>query len=392
MELPECPHHGRTDRWRDGTYGVRRRQRYRCRPERGARAHVFTERLPRLLGSGQRCDDCERLVPRHEGPTTPRRFDHPTRLVAAALVELGRGATYRATAERIRVRDLQPGRAGGRSAVSREPNLVADWVEVFGPVVSAPFAPAGPYRALVIDDLPFWVAGRFEPARPAYHVLGVLGIGTDGRSELVALRAAPDRSRASWIAVLAALPGPAPERIVTDEASGALSAIRAVWTGPSRPRTWYCHHHLERNLASLIPDGGRAIELRVALGQAFGGSAPWARFAELGRAHGGPRLVRWLDRLEPVVADQVSEPAGPRSTGALEHALRVVKTMLYDRRGRFTNRARLDRLLELIRLEINGQASPTVYARLVLDHLASQGGWSDPRHQILDPRGQPSLW
>ncbi len=67
---------------------------------------------------------------------------------------------------------------------------------------------------------------------------------------------------------------------------------------------------------------------------------------------------------------------------------------LLVRRGRWleprahlvTNKARLDRLLMLMRLQLDGRASETAYARTVRDWLARHGlGGASPAH-----RGPPT--
>jgi hypothetical protein len=64
--------------------------------------HVFTEPLPRQQAAAGSCDHCERPVHRHEAPQTPRKFEYAARDIAAALLLVGEGMTYRAASAAAR--------------------------------------------------------------------------------------------------------------------------------------------------------------------------------------------------------------------------------------------------------------------------------------------------
>jgi hypothetical protein len=80
----------------DGTYGTssHRRQRYKCSPRVGSKAHVFTELLPREESWQSSCEHFERQVERREGPKAPRHYQFVARGIAEALQAGGAGATY----------------------------------------------------------------------------------------------------------------------------------------------------------------------------------------------------------------------------------------------------------------------------------------------------------
>jgi len=84
----------------DGRYGSseHRRQRYRCVPGDGERAHRFTEVLPREESWSEACESCERDVGLHEGPHAARHYQFVARGFAEALVMVGAGSSYRETA------------------------------------------------------------------------------------------------------------------------------------------------------------------------------------------------------------------------------------------------------------------------------------------------------
>src|SRR5712691_4946573 len=147
---PPCPRHPGSTVWFDGEYGAptRRRRRYRCLPAGGEPPHRFSEPLPR-----------QRSVAGAEGAPTPRLFTYTAAEVAAALVAVGEGMSYRAAASRVagRFRRSRPGPDG---------NSVADWVEVFAPTLFARFAETSWPRVIALDSLPFRMRSRDASGRP----------------------------------------------------------------------------------------------------------------------------------------------------------------------------------------------------------------------------------
>src|SRR5215216_5716442 len=139
------PEHAGSRVHRDGTYGVagHRGQRYRCFPAEGGRPHVFTELLPREEAWRERCETCEREVERQEGPQAARRYQFVARGIAGALVAVGAGATYQhaALVARERARRMRIDADTGELRETRHGQLVADWVELFAPVVFEPHRP-----------------------------------------------------------------------------------------------------------------------------------------------------------------------------------------------------------------------------------------------------------
>jgi hypothetical protein len=127
----------------DGTYGKpgHRRQRYKCTPRRG-KPHVLTELLPREEAWHETCERCERHVERREGPKAPRHYQFVARGIAEALHAIGTGANYRRAARvaHDRAHRFRFDPETGEVRESNHGQLVADWVEVFAPVVFEPIA------------------------------------------------------------------------------------------------------------------------------------------------------------------------------------------------------------------------------------------------------------
>ncbi len=138
---PRPEHAGSRVRF-DGKYGKpgHRRQLYRCVPADGDGPHRFTELLPREEAWHDACETCERPVHLHEGPHAARGYQFVARGIAEALVAVGVGASYRQAGlvARERARRLRADPETGEPRMTRHGQLVADWVEVFAPVVFEP--------------------------------------------------------------------------------------------------------------------------------------------------------------------------------------------------------------------------------------------------------------
>ena len=281
----------------DGRYGSaeHRRQRYRCVPGNGDRAHRFTEVLPREESWNDACESCERDVGLHEGPHAARNYQFVARGVSEALVMVGAGLTYRESAlvSRERAKRLRVG-PGGEPRFSRHGSLVMDWVEVFAPVVFEPYRrrtwPAS--GSLLLDDLPFSVrdprTGRF---RIAFRVFAAMGYDA-GRAKLWRLEAFTSKSQTDWEAFLSALDG-APSRVVCDNDDGLTNAVRARFPDAELHMCeWHLRHALERLMAKLRteqPQHRDAIDVLLAdVEAAFTGLSFWVPLRSAATLPGSP--------------------------------------------------------------------------------------------------------
>jgi hypothetical protein len=253
------PEHAKSRVKLDGTYGRRghRRQRYKCSPK-GGQPHVFTELLPREESWHGSCDHCERQVERREGPKAPRHYQFVARGIAEALAAVGAGATYMRASRvaRDRARRFRFDPDTGELRESDHGQLVADWVELFAPIVLEPYRPtAWPAEgSLLLDHLPFRVrsldaGGRRIPAgRVVFDVFCAVGYRA-GKPRLWRAEAFPSAHPANWSAFFGSLPGE-PRRIVCDAHRGMLQAIEARWPDAELHQCeWHLQHALERLLA-----------------------------------------------------------------------------------------------------------------------------------------------
>jgi len=250
---------------------------------------VFTELLPREEAWRGACEHCERPVERREGPKAPRHYQFVARGIAEALHAVGAGASYRRASlvSRDRAHRFRFDRETGELRESDHGQLVADWVELFAPVVFEPVRPSfwPAEGSLLFDHLPFRVraldaSGRRIPAgRVAFDVFCAVGY-VAGKPKLWRAEAFPTAHPANWSAFLAALPGE-PKRIVCDAHGGMLQAICERWpeTEPHQCE-WHLQHALERLLAKEArrnPDA-ELEQLRTRAEGALTGPSFWRPF------------------------------------------------------------------------------------------------------------------
>ena len=396
----------------DGTYGKpgHRRQRYKCSPRRGT-PHVFTELLPREESWHEACEQCERHLERREGPKAPRHYQFVARGIAEALQAVGAGATYRRASRvaRDRARRLRFDAETGELRESDHGQLAADWVELFVPVVFEPHRPtAWPTEgSLLLDHLPFRVRaldarGRRIPAsRVAFDVFCAVGYRA-GKPRLWHAEAFSSAHPVNWNAFLGSLPGE-PKRIVCDAHGGMLQSISERWPEAELHQCeWHLQHALERLLAKeLRRSPSEELErLRAGAEGALAGPGFWSAFVRVGRLAENESLDRWIAVNGPTIEAQFARrpppsrrPADmPLTTAALEQVMRPIVTALYPRRYGLKNRERLNRLLLLLQLHVNGEDDIEAYAKAIRAWLEANGGRPvGTRRAVADPLGSPSL-
>jgi hypothetical protein len=86
---------------------------------------------------------CERHVERREGPKAPRHYQFVARRIAEALQAVGAGASYMHASRvtRDRAHRFRFDAETGELRESAHGQLVADWVELFAPVVFEAYRP-----------------------------------------------------------------------------------------------------------------------------------------------------------------------------------------------------------------------------------------------------------
>ena len=385
--LEPCPDHADGRVTKNGLYGSEphRRQLYRCYPADGSSPHSFTGVTARLVAEAGACDHCENPVAAHQGPRVAHGYQFPVAQAAAALAMVGQGVSYTEAADRARVRSRRSRRDAGAQ-------MVANWVEVLGPVVSAPYAEQSWPESLVLDSTWFMVTNRRTGGTSlAFQVLGAYGYPLgERRGRTWALRASPQGRQADWEALLRSLPG-VPRLVVCDDDRAIRNAVAAVW-----PTTTVklCEHHLRaRALDKMKPYrmtayGHPMMEL---LNDAFRDATGWNAF----KAAATPvQLNAWASSVDAQVSAQVALRATlpqHHSTGALDEVLAKVREFMEPRAFCYRNAERTNRMLELVRLRLNRTDDPVTYASAIREHLAANGGRLARQGSIRDPRGHYSL-
>jgi hypothetical protein len=371
---------------------------------------VFTELLPREESWHSACEHCERRLERREGPKAPRHYQFVTRGIAEALQAVGAGSTYMRTSRitRDRARRLRVDGKTGELRESDHGQLLADWVELFAPVVFAPCRPAAwpAEGSLLLDHLPFRVralddGGRRIPAgRVAFDVFCGVGFYA-GAPKLWLAQAFASAHPANWRTFLSSLPGE-PKRVVCDAHGGMLQAVAERW-----PRTelqqceWHLQHALDRLLTKEARNdpGEELKELRERAQGALAGPSSWRQFVCAARLVENESLERWIAVNAATIEAQFARRAltrhradTPLTTAALEQISRPIVAALYPRRYALKNRERLNRLLMLLQLHVNCDDDLPAYTRAIRAHLEANGGRpKEGRRAVADRANSPSL-
>jgi hypothetical protein len=182
-----------------------------------------------------------------------------------------------------------------------------------------------------------------------------------------------------------------------------IQAIRERWPGAELQQCeWHLQHALRRLLRKEVRKDSRPEleELYERAEGALAGPNFWKPFTEAAREAGNEDLDRWIAINGPTIQAQFARrpppskrPAEmPLTTSALEQLTRPIAAALYPRRYALKNRERLNRLLMLMQLHINGDDHVQAYSKAIREWLeANKGRPTARRRAIADPLGSPSL-
>jgi hypothetical protein len=350
-----------------------------------------------------------RRAPR--GPKAPRHYQFVARGIAEALHAVGAGDTYMQASRvaRDRARRFRFDSETGEVRESAHGQLVADWVELFAPVVFASHRPASwpAHGSLLLDHIPFRIraedaSGRGIPGGTvAFDVFCAVGFRA-GKPRLWHAEAFPTAHPGNWSAFLTSLEGE-PPRVVCDAHRAMMQAIEERWP---RVELHQCEWHLQHALRRLLRKEVRKSsspelqELYERAEGALAGPSFWRPFTGAAREVDCESLDRWIVVNGPVIERQFARrrppskrPAEmPLTTSALEQLTRPIASALYPRRYALKNRERLDRLLMLMQLHINGDDDVQAYSTTIRSWLErNEGRPTARRRSIADPFGSSSL-
>lgn len=396
QDPPECSndsHRNHPDTYvrRDGHYGSENQyQRWECVPGNGDDPHYLTVSSgltqKKVGGNDGVCIECLRPWGATDGMPTAWRHEFTVRDIAAGLVRLAEGQSYRRASTYVR-------RRAGQNDPSKDGRLTRDWVAQYAPELRERYLPDSWPDVLVLDHLTFAKGGvtdeegTLQPgADPLFHVFGALSYGDEGtkdearrtgsRTAKIWLLYADTESNAdAWKRFFGQLEGQ-PDEVVCDRHGGLRAALREKWPDTT---VFPCTYHLGKNLSRKVRGGLGAeipdslispstfadlnayshledrIRYLVKRGPSAFDDETWAALGE---------LDEWLSDVHDHVERSLGTPHAPLSTGGLEKPLRIdVKNALYDRRHLFDNLDRLNHLLVLMALRDRGVADERQWQR-----------------------------
>lgn len=345
--------------------------------------------MSRTRALDETCVECENHLEAHQGPGAPAEFEYLVREVATALVNLGRGMSYTDAAKRVRMTANVGKTAALREVVNGQ--TVAEWMADFVPVVAARHQESEWPAVLVLDSTRFiWTNNRSGQTFDLFSVLAAYGYDKDGENgRLWKLAAAPTNDGPAWEEFLASLPG-RPLSVVCDRDYGIIGAVQRHWgRGKNAVPIQLCEFHIiEKGRQALRKDGVEYDDplwelLHVALQSRTGWDAFDAAVTDHPAAANGRRWVAYWRRRMRAQTDRRPSLPPVYGNGAIEEPIRRVRAVLESRRWTFRNRARMDLLLELVRLAHLRADDAGVYAIDIRGHLSKHAGMPSRRYRAL---------
>lgn len=363
--------------------------------------------LPRQEAHGSHCADCSSALEPWEGQAGARAYMFHARDVAHGLARVATGSSYRAAAAATRIeagRNVS-GVTGGTRRRRRQRvldgQLVANWVDVFGPVVTFDHGHSLWPERIAVDCVGFRVGG---PVPRTLYIMVAVGYDAPAyQPQVWLMRPYAEKTQDAWESFFEELRG-TPARIVADMDGAIQGAVSACFPRPGSapPDYHWSDLHVQRAIENALgplhaqPDH----EIWKLLDRALLGPAAWDRFVraveqEDATATSLPAMTRWLgNRAALIRAQSIRRGDGPYSTGAVEAVnLKLKNELIGERANRLGNRRRMIKLLDLLTVGLNGRASEREFAKAVRIHLEThQGRPLLSQRQHDDLRGAPSLY
>ena len=422
MPRPVCGDHPRGRVRRDGYYGKHKEfVRWECVPGNGDEPHYLrrtqvSELRPKLVGGRHgACDECERTWEPTDGLPSASYDKFVLRAKAATLVRIGEGGLSlrgAATEARRLAVELRTGHRPLFGRVSRDGRLTRDWVSQYAEIIAGRYLPERWPHAIVVDSFDVRLP-TFDPAgnplkkgKHLYSIFAAVGYekGTR-RGQLWHVAAFPGESEAEFREFFRQLGGQ-PEVVVCDGSWAIRNA--AAWAFPKAqvfPCAWHLYDRLEQHLRTAGFWNNRRLIYRVLRGeeQVFLDPAKFARFeaaldrylkADLSKADpkvaaGLAAIVKWRARNEDAIQLALTSRHWPPTTQHVEEHLATLRARLGERRRAFRNLHRLNCVLKLMAMQLRGEASVSVWARILRDNHTKHHGKPPPRRlhdgQLIHP-------
>jgi len=312
-------------------------------------------------------------------------------------VAIGAGATYTDAAERVRAQAWGETRRWHRKpSTNINGGLVAEWLQQYGPVVSEAHSETEWPDTLVLDSTLFQHTDSWTGTKSRlFCVLFAYGYPSDGsRPRMWKIASSPSDSGQHWSDFLSTLPGK-PRVIVCDDDTNIKTGINLHWSRGRNVHIHSCEHHLYMRARNAMNGDAAPHDspLHAALNTAFHSPEEWEVLRDTVRELGSPALQRWMKGKARMMAMQLSRRGEVTvySNGAIEAPIKSVRQSIERRAWCFRNRARMDLLLEMMRLRLNKVDSVDAYSKLIRDHLNATKGTPDNHRKQWDHRGTASL-
>jgi excisionase family DNA binding protein len=313
---------------------------------------------------------------------------------------------------------------------SKSATTVTSMLDIFAPPILQAFAPQELPKVLALDSKPLkrrrWVVdevtgvvSRASGGETNGEVM-VVGDPTTSPTRPILIMLEGGKDSEAWKRTFARLPeGKDPEWVVADLDWGIEIAVRDTWPDATLYRS---ERHLRARIkAALQADGipervsGAAAKrlgvvpkerstvrarrnaityayhpLQVLAAKSLKTPEDWAALkagveASIPKKRGQTR--KWIRANDALILAQfdlkAKYPDMPKSAGGVEAIITQIGEAIEKRSEYFTNAARLDSLLGLIRLAIVGAADDVRYSEIITDFLAEREGagidWRSPR-------------
>ena len=383
-DAPACPRgHADSKVVRDGVQskGGRKRQRWRCTPS-NEKYHRFLGVMSRARTHDATCIECEVHLAPHQGPVAPSTFEYLVREIAGALVDVGSGATYKDAAKKARARANIDKVSPARDVSNGQ--TVVDWMTDFVPVVAARYAEKEWPAVLVLDSTTFfWTDPLTKNSLSLFTLFAAYGYDRNGnKGRLWKVGASPDDDGPAWAEFLASLPGK-PVSIVCDQSKPIIAGINQRWGEWAAVNlVHHCEHHLDTQAKAQFKSDNLAPDdpIRLLFRGALQDIERWDTFVAEVLRRGRPAMkltYKWVEKNATLLRGQIiGRPQIPPvySNSGVEQEIRELKAELRPRRFAFRNRARLNQLLDLMRLKSMNVDHPTDYAKDIRTYIEASDG------------------
>lgn len=344
-----------------------------------------------------------------QGQAGARAYAYNARDIAHGLLLVARGDSYRRAAAATRANARrQRGSVGfyRRHGVRRvrrgdlDGQLVANWVDVFAPVVCFEHGVAHWPERLAVDSVSF--VTQAGPPRRTLHLLVAVGYDPPRyQPRLWLVRPSPRKDQAAWEDFFDLLIA-TPRHIVADMDAAIEAAVAARFPRPGEqpPEYRWSDHHVKNALANILAPLPPRHPLIDELDLAMTSPHRWDAFAaavdsEHRTGIALPATPNWFATYGPRIRQQAAArtPHQAHSTGAVEAVNGWLKRALAQRARHLGNRQRTIKLLDLLTVGYNHHADERAFAVAIRKYLEGHHGRPQlAQRQLDDIKSSPSLY